>query len=211
MEAVALYSLDAKGGDELSFGKGDTLKVLITTGDTNWYKAELAGREGFVPKNYISMEPHPWFYGKIRREEAEQILLQEQNDGAFLIRNTESTAGDFTISVKFNNSVQHFEILRDGTGKYFIWVDKFNSLNQLVEYHRAASVSREQTIYLKDMENQLKLGRALFDFVPQESNELGFQKGDVIRLTDTSDANWWYGKLNDKEGMFPANYVQLIE
>ena len=49
--------------------------------------------------------------------------------------------------------MQHFKVLRDGAGKYFLWVVKFNSLNQLVEYHRAASVSRSQTIYLKDMTN----------------------------------------------------------
>ena len=54
---------------------------------------------------------------------------------------------------RFNNQVQHFKVLRDGAGKYFLWVVKFNSLNQLVEYHRAASVSRSQTIYLKDMIN----------------------------------------------------------
>ena len=49
------------------------------------------------------------------------------------------------------NDVQHFKVLRDGAGKYFLWVVKFNSLNELVEYHRTSSVSRSQVIYLKDM------------------------------------------------------------
>ena len=56
----------------------------------------------------------------------------------------------FSIS-RFGGSVQHFKVLRDGAGKYFLWVVKFNSLNQLVDYHRTSSVSRTQTIYLKDM------------------------------------------------------------
>ena len=47
--------------------------------------------------------------------------------------------------------MQHFKVLRDGAGKYFLWVVKFNSLNELVEYHRSSSVSRSQVIYLKDM------------------------------------------------------------
>ncbi|CAH3024167.1 unnamed protein product [Porites evermanni] len=111
---------------------------------------------------------------------------------------------------RFNNQVQHFKVLRDGAGKYFLWVVKFNSLNQLVEYHRAASVSRSQTIYLKDMINAHEVGRALFDFVCQEENELAFSRGDLIKITDTSDAHWWHGKINDREGMFPANYVQVI-
>lgn len=37
---------------------------------------------------------------------------------------------------RFQDGVQHFKVLRDGTGKYFLWVVKFNSLNELVNYHR---------------------------------------------------------------------------
>lgn len=52
---------------------------------------------------------------------------------------------------RFADQVQHFKVLRDGSGKYFLWVVKFDSLNELVKYHRTASVSRSQTIYLQDM------------------------------------------------------------
>lgn len=55
-----------------------------------------------------------------------------------------------------------------------------------------------------------QVGRALFDFVPQEDGELGFNRGDLIKVTDTSDQHWWSGKINNREGMFPANYIQLI-
>ena len=57
----------------------------------------------------------------------------------------------FVYFPRFGGGVQHFKVLRDGAGKYFLWVVKFNSLNQLVDYHRTSSVSRTQTIYLKDM------------------------------------------------------------
>ncbi|XP_066914680.1 growth factor receptor-bound protein 2-like [Clytia hemisphaerica] len=211
MEAVALHDFNVTSNeDELPFLKGSILKVLNMTDDRNWYKAEQNGKEGFVPKNYIQMKPHVWYYGKIKRAEAEQLLLQEPHDGAFLLRDSESTAGDFSLSVKFNDQCQHFKVLRDGAGKYFLWVVKFNSLNQLVEYHRAASVSRSQTIYLKDMVNAHEVGRALFDFIAQEDGELGFNRGDLIKVTDTSDQHWWSGIFNDRSGMFPANYIQLI-
>jgi hypothetical protein len=45
--------------------------------------------------------------------------------------------------------VQHFKILRDETGKYFLWVVKFNSLNELINYHKTSSVSRTEDIFLK--------------------------------------------------------------
>ena len=47
--------------------------------------------------------------------------------------------------------MQHFKVLRDGQGKFFLWVVNFNSLNELVEYHRSASVSRSHDIKLRDM------------------------------------------------------------
>lgn len=61
-------------------------------------------------------------------------------------------SGDFSLSVLFAGQVQHFKVLRDGAGKYFLWVQKFSSLNELIEYHRKTSVSRTQTIYLRDMQ-----------------------------------------------------------
>lgn len=49
------------------------------------------------------------------------------------------------------DGVQHFKVLRDAQSKFFLWVVKFNSLNELVEYHRTASVSRSQDVKLRDM------------------------------------------------------------
>ena len=52
-------------------------------------------------------------------------------------------------------------------GKFFLWVVKFNSLNELVEYHHTASVSRSQDIKLKEMIPEEYLVQALYDFTPQ--------------------------------------------
>ncbi|KAF7700174.1 hypothetical protein HF521_003132, partial [Silurus meridionalis] len=58
---------------------------------------------------------------------------------------------------RFGNDVLHFKVLRDGTGKYFLWVVKFNSLNELVDYHRSTSISRNQQIFLLDIEQVLQV------------------------------------------------------
>ena len=36
-------------------------------------------------------------------------------------------------------------------GKYFLWVVKFESINELIDYHRSTSVNRGQNLLLKDM------------------------------------------------------------
>ena len=43
-----------------------------------------------------------WFHSVLSSSKAEEILLREENDdGSFLVRPSESTEGDFTISVKY--------------------------------------------------------------------------------------------------------------
>ncbi|MCJ8739369.1 hypothetical protein PDJAM_G00046390 [Pangasius djambal] len=113
----------------------------------------------------------------------------------------------------FGNDVQHFKVLRDGAGKYFLWVVKFNSLNELVDYHRSTSVSRNQQIFLRDIEQVPQhptYVQALFDFDPQEDGELGFRRGDFIQVLDNSDPNWWKGACHGQTGMFPRNYVTPV-
>lgn len=42
-----------------------------------------------------------WFFGKIPRAKAEEMLNKQRHDGAFLIRESESAPGDFSLSVKW--------------------------------------------------------------------------------------------------------------
>ncbi|CAL8089358.1 unnamed protein product [Orchesella dallaii] len=204
MEAIAKHDFAATADDELSFRRGQVLKVLNMEDDANWFRAELDGREGLIPSNYIEMRSHSWYRGRITRAETEKFL-SDKPDGSFLIRVSESSPGDFSLSVKCPDGVQHFKVLRDAAGKFFLWVVRFNSLNELVEYHRTSSVSRSQDVKLRDLLPEYV--KALYDFTPQEPGELEFRRGDIITVTDHSDENWWTGVLGNRRGQFPATYV----
>ncbi|CAO3579421.1 unnamed protein product [Absidia cylindrospora] len=52
--------------------------------------------------------------------------------------------------------------------------------------------------------------RALYDFQPTEQGELGFQKGDIVRVIESVYRDWWKGELRGKTGIFPVNYVEKI-
>ncbi|CAK8677581.1 unnamed protein product [Clavelina lepadiformis] len=51
---------------------------------------------------------------------------------------------------------------------------------------------------------------ALWDHVTMDTEELGFKVGDVIRVIDLSNADWWWGELDSKEGWFPATFVRIL-
>ncbi|KAK6767016.1 hypothetical protein RB195_026344 [Necator americanus] len=85
-----------------------------------------------------------------------------------------------------------------------------NSLDRAacsLDNDRTASVSRTHTILLQDLDLETKFVQALFDFNPQEEGELPFKRGEIITLINKDDMNWWEGSLNNKRGVFPANYV----
>ncbi|XP_068193618.1 GRB2-related adapter protein 2a [Antennarius striatus] len=147
MEAKGKYDFMATAEDELSFRKGDTLKILSPQDD--WFKAEMNGQEGFVPQNYIDMPLPGWFQENASRSAAEE-LLRQKDVGDFVIRGCQSTPGEFSISVRHESDVQHFKVMRDSKGHYFLWSEKFTSLNKLVEYYKTSSISKTREIYLND-------------------------------------------------------------
>ncbi|KAL5534686.1 hypothetical protein ACEPAG_1150 [Sanghuangporus baumii] len=51
---------------------------------------------------------------------------------------------------------------------------------------------------------------ALYDFTAQAEGDLEFKTGDrieVVKRTESTE-DWWTGRLNGREGVFPGNYVQ---
>lgn len=51
---------------------------------------------------------------------------------------------------------------------------------------------------------------ALYPFNGQQTDELTFQKGDIITLVSTDDPSWWKGEMNGAVGLFPSNYVEVL-
>ncbi|KFP06327.1 Rho guanine nucleotide exchange factor 4, partial [Calypte anna] len=50
---------------------------------------------------------------------------------------------------------------------------------------------------------------ALWDHVTMDDQELGFKAGDVIEVMDATNKEWWWGRIVDSEGWFPASFVRL--
>ncbi|XP_057168092.1 rho guanine nucleotide exchange factor 9 isoform X2 [Ursus arctos] len=49
---------------------------------------------------------------------------------------------------------------------------------------------------------------AVWDHVTMANRELAFKAGDVIKVLDASNKDWWWGQIDDEEGWFPASFVR---
>ncbi|XP_072760265.1 uncharacterized protein [Anoplolepis gracilipes] len=50
-----------------------------------------------------------------------------------------------------------------------------------------------------------------YNYVAQEDDELTLKKGDIITEIKMMLGGWWEGTLRDKRGMFPDNFVRVLE
>lgn len=50
--------------------------------------------------------------------------------------------------------------------------------------------------------------QADYSFQGENNDELRFDKGDIITVTQREDGGWWEGTLGEKTGWFPSNYVR---
>ena len=119
--------------------------------DEHWWRAEKDGQEGLVPSNYIESRFSQWYRSGMSRADSEHFL-KNKPVGGFIIRPSQSTGEGFSLSVKYpQGNVHHFKILRDECHKYYVWVVKFHSINQLISYYKTNTLSKTQDIRLTEI------------------------------------------------------------
>ncbi|XP_033228279.1 cytoplasmic protein NCK1 [Belonocnema kinseyi] len=81
----------------------------------------------------------PWYYGRITRLQCDSLLNQHGHDGDFLIRDSETNMGDYSVSLKAPGRNKHFRVHVEGA-LYCIGQRKFHTLDQLVDHYQRAPI-----------------------------------------------------------------------
>nr|KAG5706564.1 hypothetical protein BaRGS_028735 [Batillaria attramentaria] len=84
----------------------------------------------------------------------------------------------------------------------------FGGTSGSYSFNHAPPPSYNQTV--PDSGSKQPCARALYDFLPENDGELGFQEGDMISLISQVDENWFEGSAHGKVGYFPINYVDVV-
>ncbi|XP_050994231.1 LOW QUALITY PROTEIN: tyrosine-protein kinase fynb [Labeo rohita] len=144
---VALYDYEARTEDDLSFRKGEKFQIINST-EGDWWDARslTTGGTGYIPSNYVapvdSIQAEDWYFGKLGRKDAERQLLSTGNPrGTYLIRESETTKGAFSLSIRDwddvkGDHVKHYKIRKLDSGGYYITTRaQFETLQQLVQHY----------------------------------------------------------------------------
>ncbi|KAH7696106.1 TK protein kinase [Aphelenchoides avenae] len=140
---VALFDYEARTDEDLSFKRNEILEILNDTQGDWWFaRSLLSNKSGYVPSNYVardkSIDAQPWYFGKLRRVDAEKTLLLPANDhGSFLVRDSESRQNEFSLSVRDDTVVKHYRIRQLDQGGYYIARRvAFQTLQDLIEHYK---------------------------------------------------------------------------
>ncbi|MGH0116619.1 UNVERIFIED_CONTAM: hypothetical protein FKN15_012214 [Acipenser sinensis] len=150
---VALHDFIPQSAQDLMLYKHEEY-IITDQSDPNWWTAQdKNGDTGYIPSSYViekspnNLEAHEWYNKNITRAKAEQLLFNEDKEGAFMVRDSRH-AGLYTVSVftkahgsngENNPRVKHYQIRVTTCGETkFYLAEKytFNSIPELIHYHQ---------------------------------------------------------------------------
>ena len=56
-----------------------------------------------------------------------------------------------------------------------------------------------------------KKAKVTFEYEAQDQDELSLKMDDIIDVLGEEEPGWWKGQQGNKIGVFPSNFVELIE
>ncbi|CAH8591084.1 unnamed protein product [Schistosoma bovis] len=147
---VALFDYNARTEEETFLSRRDEV-LLLADNDSDWWLVQnlSSGRKGYVPSSFVarkgSVEAEEWFMPKLSRKDSERLLLLEGNaQGVFLVRESETSQGSLTLSVRdeerglsgIMNTVKHYRIKHPDYRYYYITTKcSFSSLQELIQFY----------------------------------------------------------------------------
>ncbi|XP_054845966.1 SH3 domain-containing protein 19 isoform X2 [Eublepharis macularius] len=204
---IARFEYIGDQNDELSFSEGEII-ILKDYINEEWAKGELRGATGIFPLNFVEViEDLPAPDGgaalKNKKNNCQSVTQQEQHPGEWC-----DALHDFTAETS--------EDLSFKKGDRILILEHLDS-----EWYRGRLNGKEgifPAIFVhicsegpKPPHGKRRRGQAMYDFHAENVDELSFQVGDTITELDSVDEDWMSGELHGKSGIFPKNFVQILQ
>ncbi|XP_076029716.1 tyrosine-protein kinase Btk29A isoform X5 [Oratosquilla oratoria] len=142
---VAIYDYNPTEIGDLPLRKNEEYEVLQDAEENWWRMRNRNGEEGYAPSNYVKekaslgLQQYDWYLGDATRQRAEFILKREEKEGCFVVRNSTTTTGMYTLSVYSKQptpQVKHYHIKREGDLYYLSQSIKCRTIPDLIFKHK---------------------------------------------------------------------------
>ncbi|XP_072178842.1 intersectin-1-like [Diadema setosum] len=202
-EVKALYDWDAKKENHLSFKAGDVITVLEK--QDMWWLGRIDGRRGWFPKAHVQ------FLDDVAPEGSSHTFTQEKDPSAFAIyANTPKPPQESAFALYANTP----KVTKQPTPP----PEQPQKQQQQQQPPPLAATSASPSLQLQEnnIPQQQETASAesyetcvsLFAYSSEEPGDLIFEADETITVVK-KEGEWWTGRIGDREGMFPSNYVRL--
>ncbi|XP_060949634.1 SH3 domain-containing kinase-binding protein 1 [Limanda limanda] len=211
----AAFSYVPQHEDELELKIGDVIDI-ITEVEEGWWEGHLRGKTGMFPSNFTrvvqaeSDTDTPTSQEDLRSSRSSKDSPGSESDGG----DSRSETGSGEIVPKKVRGFGFGDIFKDQPIKLRPRSMDIDSEGDKVNEGKAASVGPET---MKTEPDNKTKGReqckVLFPYEGQNEDELSIKEGEIVNIItkECADAGWWMGEIGGRQGVFPDNFVKLLE
>ncbi|XP_066975774.1 intersectin-1-like isoform X20 [Macrobrachium rosenbergii] len=231
----ALYQFDARNADEISFMPGDVITVTVSDGtEPGWLGGELRGQTGWFPKDYCELFDDKVIIDAGATEAVVRTQLENIPEEGVTAQTASHKAlgeavGIFPWRAKQNNHLSFNKgdriTVREQQDQW--WYGQLNNMGgwfprsfvKMVSGPTATTspvTTPQEAPEEPPMPDNLihdevsEFYQALYPYLSGEPGDLTFNAGDVI-LVVKKEGDWWTGIINQNVGIFPSNYVEIMQ
>lgn len=234
MEAVVQFDYAAREPDELTLKKGDVITDVKPMPD-GWMEGHKDGKKGMFPDTYVKIVHASggvvlrkknsrkckvlFSYKPANRDELELNIddvievLGEVEEGWWKgeLRNEIGVfPSNYVTEISDVKSISRSDS-KTSTGS----LKKEESIKKeksIVEPTKTADNNIEPNAPVLPPKPAKELCVALFPYEAVNSDELSLAEGDIVTILsrEVEDKGWWKGELKGKIGVFPDNFVQIM-
>uniref|UniRef100_A0A2K5NB17 SH3 domain-containing protein 19 n=1 Tax=Cercocebus atys TaxID=9531 RepID=A0A2K5NB17_CERAT len=217
--AVVLHDFPAEQVDDLNLTSGETVYLLEKI-DTDWYRGNCRNQIGIFPANYVKVIIDIPEGGNGKRESVSSHCVKgsrcvarfeyigEQKDELSF------SEGEIIILKEYVNEEWARGEVRGRTGIFplnFVEpVEDSPTSGANVLSTKVPLKTKKEDSGSNSQVNSLSAEwcEALHSFTAETSDDLSFKRGDRIQILERLDSDWCRGRLQDREGIFPAVFVR---
>lgn len=141
------------------------------------------------------------------------LKLKKEREGTFLIRWSDRHQ-KLVLSLKVAHDVKHMRVLKheEGTSFYLSEVRHFRTIERLVNYYRQNSLSECFSDLFSVLSHPVyETAVVRYPYQGVGANYLSLEPRDrvIIISHDGESTGWWKGRIENRVGYFPKEFVQL--
>ncbi|KAM9774739.1 SH3 domain-containing kinase-binding protein 1 isoform 4-T4 [Syngnathus typhle] len=215
----AAFSYVPQHEDELELKIGDIIDIVAEV-EEGWWEGILNGKSGMFPSNFtkeILLEADgPTADTPASQEETRSGRSSKTSPGS------ESDGGDSRSETGFEE-IQPKKVRGFGFGDIFKdqpiklrprSMDLDADGDKVAEWKTASAAAPDNMKGDPDSRGKgRELCKVLFPYEAQNEDELTIKEGEIIAIItkECADTGWWMGEVGGRQGVFPDNFVKLLE